>query len=391
MKTVRFSEGMDRRDFLRSIAIGGATACIAPHLAMAGNTGPAGADTVATNIADALKVPRTPLSMPGKYPGRVIEAMNPASVVNGRVDPSLCASMLDRSMRELTGAPTASDAWRQFVSPDDLIGLKVNPVAGKTLSTSVELTQAIVAQLEAAGIPRTRIVIWDRREFELHEAGFTSEAFPGIRIWGTECKDAKGSFRDAEGRLYGEQRIDRDWFYWADCEDKYSEEDLPYMINEGRHSYFSTIVTKELTKIINVPILKNAGPTVTLCLKNLAYGAISNTGRLHKPLWAETCAQVPCFAPLRDKTVLNIVDGFIGCYNGGPGADPQYFTNYNRLLVGTDPVAVDRIGYEIVLQKRLETKVQKQESPRGTSYMTMAEGYQLGIADKARITHVVLS
>ena len=209
----------------------------------------------------------------------------------------------------------------------------------------------------------------------------------GIRIRGTECKDEKDSFYDADGKLYSEKRVDKDWYYWADCEEAYDEETLPYMINEGKHSYFSRIVTEEVTKIINIPILKNAGPTVTLCLKNLAYGAISNTARLHKPLWAETCAQVPCFPPLRDKVVLNIVDGLIGCYHGGPGANPQFIAPYHRLLVGSDPVAVDRIGYDIVLAKRLEMAVQKEPSPRGTGFLEMAAGYKLGVADPALITH----
>jgi uncharacterized protein (DUF362 family) len=179
--------------------------------------------------------------------------------------------------------------------------------------------------------------------------------------------------------------IDRDWYYWADVEEKYDAETLPYMINEGKHSYFTRICTKDVTKIINIPILKNAGPTVTLCLKNLAYGAISNTGRLHKQLWAETCAEVPAFAPLRDKVVLNIVDGIKGCYNGGPGAEPQFFTEYKTLLVGTDPVAVDRIGYEIVLKKRLDEKVQKEESPRGKTFLELAAQQNLGIADLKKI------
>jgi uncharacterized protein (DUF362 family) len=159
------------------------------------------------------------------------------------------------------------------------------------------------------------------------------------------------------------------------------------MINEGKYSYFSKIVTRDVTKIINIPILKNAGATVTLCLKNLAYGSVSNTARLHQQLWSETCAEVPCFEPLRDKVVLNIVDGLKGCYNGGPGANPQFFTEYNTVLVGTDPVAMDRIGYEIVLKKRREEKIQKEESRRGRIFMDLAQNYGLGQANLEKIDH----
>jgi len=228
-------------------------------------------------------------------------------------------------------------------------------------------------------------VIFDRREFELTDAGFTAETFPGIRITGTECKDAEGSFYDKAGKLYSEDRIDKDWYYWADTEEKYDAETIPYMINEGKYSYFSKLVTSELDKIINIPILKNAGSSVTLALKNLAYGVISNTGRLHKQLWSETCAEVCAFPPVRDKVVLNVVDGLKGCFNGGPGANPQYFCNYNTLLVGSDAVAVDRAGYEIVLQKRLAEGVQKQESEKGRKFMALAHDLQLGENDLEKI------
>ncbi|MBI4811143.1 MAG: DUF362 domain-containing protein [Ignavibacteriales bacterium] len=339
----------------------------------------------ATNIKDTFKHSRNADSMPGKLPGKVVQVYHDKCIAKNIINTTVAGEMVKAGMLNLTSAKDISDAWRMFVSPKDVIGLKVNPVAGATLSTSIELTKVIIQQLEAAGIPKKNIIIWDRREFELHEVGFTENNFPGIKIIGTERKDKKGSFVDKKGKLYSEEMIDKDWYYWADVEEKYDAETLPYMINEGKYSYYSKIVTQQVDKIINIPILKNAGPTVTLCLKNLAYGAVSNTGRLHKQLWAETCAEVCAFPPLRDKVVLNIVDGIKGCYDGGPGANPEFFTEYKTVLVGTDPVAVDRVGYEIVLNKRLAEKVQKEESPKGRKFLELAEKLQLGIADLSKI------
>jgi hypothetical protein len=94
---------------------------------------------------------------------------------------------------------------------------------------------------------------------------------------------------------------------------------------------------------------------------------------------------VCCFPPVRDKVVLNIVDGLRGCYQGGPGANPQFICNYNTLLVGTDPVAVDRIGYEIVLQKRIEEGIQQEDSPRGRAFMEYAAELGLGEANTENI------
>lgn len=344
-----------------------------------------------TNIDDALKYPRNENSIPGKYPGKVAQINNPKSVVDDNPQEEEAYKMLKEGMIALTGEKNLKKAWKQFIKPDEIIGLKVNPVAGKPLSTSHAVTKSIVKQLLETGIPKENIVIWDRRLMQLHDTGYTDENYPGIKITGTEQQDAEGGFYDKDGVMYGEKMIDKEWYYWADCEEEYDAYTLPYMVNSGKYSYFTKICTQEIDKIINVPILKNAGPTVTLCLKNLAYGVITNTGRLHKPLWSETCAEVCAFPPIRDKLVLNIVDGLRGCYEGGPGANPQFIYNYGTILIGTDPVAVDRIGYDIVIAKRMEEGVQEEESPKGIKYMEMAEKLELGISDPEKINRIELN
>ncbi|HUV00665.1 MAG TPA: DUF362 domain-containing protein, partial [Bacteroidales bacterium] len=234
------------------------------------------------------------------------------------------------------------------------------------------------------------IIIWDRRDMELKDVGFTSENYPGIKIRGTEYHDENGSFYDKEGKLYGERNIDREWFYWADVEGEYDSDTMPYMVNGGKYSYFTKIVTSEVDKIINIPILKNAGGSITNAMKNLAFGAVSNTGRLHAKLWNDTCAEVCSFAPLRDKVVLNICDGLRGCFNGGPGAIPQFICNYNSLLVSSDPVAMDRIAYDIIAEKRIAEGLQKTPTPESLTFLTMATALGLGTSDKNKINLKVI-
>ena len=376
---------LTRRNFFKIITASGFSAVVLPPSLQKMFAQIQSEEKPATNIKDALKHPRTANSMPGKFSGKVVQVYHDKCIDKNKFDLNTIDDMVKSGMLNLTGAKDISDAWRMFVSPKEIIGLKVNPVAGILLSTSLEITQVIIQQMEKAGIPKKNIVIWDRREFELHEVGFTEKNFPGIKIIGTEQKDNKDSFYDAKGKLYGEEMIDKEWYYLAEAEEKYDAETLPYMINEGKYSYFSKIATQQVDKIINVPILKNAGSSVTLCLKNLAYGSISNTGRLHKKLWAETCAEVCAFPPLRDKVVLNVVDGIKGCYNGGPGANPQFITEFKSVLIGSDPVAVDRVGYEIILKKRIEEKVQKEDSPKGRKFLELAQSLQLGIADLDKI------
>ncbi len=392
---------VNRRNFLKLAGAGAAAMAAAPVAQAAQSAFTQNAETQAakpvvtqtaqpqakpaTNIADALKVPRNGLSMPGLFPGRVAVVKNTKSVVDNAIIEQEAYDMIARSMLELTGEKKLKKAWRKFVSPGERIGLKINPVAGKMLSTSHEVVKSVIRQLEESGIDRAQITIWDRREFELTDAGFTAENYPGIRITGTEQMDKDGLYYGKDGKLYGEHMIDKEWFYWADVEGEYDEYTIPYMVNGGKYSYFTRIITKDLDKIINIPILKNAGATVTLALKNLAFGSVSNTGRLHAQLWNETCAEVCAFAPLRDKVVLNIVDGLKGCFNGGPGANPQFFCNYHTIMASTDPVAIDRIGYDIVLAKRIAEGLQKEGSPRALDFMLQAQKLELGVADREKI------
>jgi len=380
MQKIPFS----RRRFFKvlgtgSLVVAGAPLAASPENALMQQQKPE------TNIADAAEVPRNKNSMPGEYPGKVSRVTHPGAIVDNEIVEEKAYLMLEKAMLDLTGEKKLKNAWLQFVSPGQRIGLKVNPVAGKTLTTSHAVTKSIIRQLEESGINRSDIIIWDRRLMQLHETGYTEQNYPGIKVMGTEQQDDKGLYYDADGKLYGEKMIDKDWYYWADVEGEYDQYTIPFMVNGGKYSYFTRIVTKEIDKIINVPILKNAGATVTAAMKNLAFGTVTNTGRLHAQLWNETCAQVCAFAPLRDKVVLNIVDGLKGCFNGGPGANPQFFCNYYTILAGTDPVAVDRVAHEIVVAKRIEEGIQKADNPRASAFLDMAEKLELGISKREMI------
>lgn len=338
-----------------------------------------------TNIADAAKVPRTALSMPGKYPGKVAMVRHAGAISDGEISEKEAHRMIEKAMLDLTGEKNLKKAWRTFVKPGERIGLKVNPVAGSTLATSHAVVKSVINQLASSGISKDDIIIWDRREMQLWECGFTPENYPGIRIMGTEQQDKDGSFYDKDGKLYGERNIDKEWSYYADTEMEYDAETMPFMVNKGKQSYFTRIVTQELDKIINIPILKNAGSSITNAMKNLAFGSVSNTGRLHAQLWNDTCAEVCAFAPVRDKLVLNICDALKGCFNGGPGANPQFFCNYNSVLVATDPVALDRIAYDLVAEKRIAEGLQKAATPQVLTFLAMAEALKLGVSDREKI------
>jgi len=380
-----------RREFFGLASMAAAGAALAPRLIgqekVKDEKPPAAPPAeIKTNIDEVRKIPRVATSLPGKYPGKVVRVKTGRNPIGQKIDGARVAREVEAGMARLTGERTMTKAWGRFVGPKDVVGIKVNPIGEKILSTKPEVVDAVIAGLLAAGVRKQNIIVWDRRHFELLEAGLGPERFPGVRVMGTEVKGPNGGFYDDKGELWAKDNIDRESLpYVAEVEEKYDKELMGYMLNEGKSSYFSRIVTSTVTKIINVPILKNAGPTATCCLKNLSFGSVSNTSRLHK-LWMKAVAEPVAFPALRDKVVLNVVDGLQACYDGGPGANPKFIYDANLLMFGTDPVALDSVAHDIVVKERMARGVQQIDNKtKSGAYLFIAESLALGVAAREKI------
>lgn len=341
---------------------------------------------IRTNIDEALKIPRVASSAPGRYPGIVVKVNTGKTASAGVIDGRMAKRALDRGLMKLTGKSRPEDAWLEFVSPADRVGIKVNPVV-RTLPTSRELVQAVIDGLQEAGVPRAQIAVWDRRLLDLTSAGFTRDRFPGIDLLGTEVKGPNGKYTNDKGELWSLENIDREApAYWADIEANLSPDDMPYMVNGGKYSYFSKLVTRRFTKIINIPVLKGGVQPVgiTFCLKNLAYGSLSNTSRLHRV--GVNAIPEPCAFPcLRDKAVLHIGDALLASYRGGVGAPPRYIWDANVLFLGSDGVAVDLIAQEFLTAVRIAKGVESAPDPTIRIYLDMAAKLGLGVSDRSKV------
>jgi hypothetical protein len=312
--------------------------------------------------------------------------------VNGKV----VASMFEKGMGVLTGKPLP-ESFRMFFSKNDVVGIKVNPVGAGLIATRLEVVDAIIAWLRQGGLPAKNIVIWDRFDYMLADAGFTAARYPGIAIEGLQTMDeaaAEGKSDDdsrwlgKDGRHVSEKNFDLDCYYYADVE---APQDKPYLnqhVFNGKHSYFGKLLTRKLTKIINVPVFKNTGNGVSMATKNLGYGAVCNTSRLHRPLFFDVCTEVLAFPVLRDKLVLNVTDGLRAQYDGGPGPLAQATWFLNTLYFATDPFALDMTCHNLIVEKRKAMKVQVNEHPKYSEYLRYAERLGLGVADPARISFV---
>ncbi len=348
-----------------------------------------------TNLDEALAVPKTKHSLPGPFPGKVIHCQDENTLAEGKPNETAIDEMVQRGIMALTGKDMQT-SFKLFFDKNDCVGIKVNPVGPGLISTRLEVVDAVINWLESNGLPRNRIVIWDRFDYMLTDAGFTSARYPGIGIAGLQTMDeaaASGEHKDnsawldENGNHISADNWDKEVYYWADVEAPQEPAYLNQHVFNNKYSYFGKLLTQKLTKIINIPVFKNTGNGISMASKNLGYGAICNTGRLHRPLFFNVCTEVSAFPVIRDKLVLNITDGLRAQYEGGPGANANFVYDYHSLFFATDPVALDMTCHQLLVEKRKEMNVKVNEHPRFSDYLRFAQQLELGIADPDQIEY----
>jgi uncharacterized protein (DUF362 family) len=274
------------------------------------------------------------------------------------VDSNRMLALLDRAMQALSGRDHPVDPWRKLVRPGDTVGLKVNTLGGRGISSNVHLIAAICERLQEAGIKAGDIVVWDRESDELERAGFHL-AMGGDRV---QC--------------YGTDRAGY-------------EQDLAAYGSVG--SCLSRILTQRSNVLINVPVLKDHdGAGVTIALKNM-YGVIHNPNKYHPNGCNPYVADLNMLPEIRAKMRLTICDATTAIYEGGPGYKPEHSWNANTLLASTDPVALDHAGWQIIERKRaekgLKTLEAEERAPRYIATAADAE-HRLGTNDPKKISMV---
>jgi uncharacterized protein (DUF362 family) len=330
---------MDRRTFVYNATLGTLNLALA-KLPVRQAAAPGRTLEIDVHAPD---MPISPLGMPGLFPGRVVDVGHANPIVDRRVSQPAVRTMLDEGMRALTGDRSSPDAWARFVEPSDVVAIKVNPSGAPGTVTSIALLREVVTALTTVGVPTRHIIVYDRNSNQLEVNGYHALVPPGVRVVGLDQRwSVKGEARSG---------YDPDVFCEMDC---FGERET--------RSYLASIVTREASKVIDLPCLKEHNASgVTGCLKNLAYGSFNNVARTHvdpktytDPVIAVMCST----APLRSKSVLHIMDGLRAVYHSGPFAwNPDFVWEAKTLLIGTDPVAIDRIELEIVEEKRREVGV----------------------------------
>jgi len=366
-----------RREYLKAVGKGLAAAVIAE-----------GAKPFTLAARTESKAEASKLAMPGLYRGRVVAVENPAVLVSGQYQAEAVGQMMRRGMMELTGADGWADAWRRFFEPGDVVGIKLNPVGQPLVKSDATVLREIIAGLEAAGIKPQDIVVYDRYHRQLLHAGQDKWVPEGVRI-----SFAVEEYDDIQQAIKG---YDPD--HYIDVALTLPGFDADNVT--ARRSHAALFITREVNKLINVPVLKDhQSAGITLALKNLSHGLVNNVCRSHGTRSLNACnAFIPAVVAMpviRNKTVLHILDGVKGVYHGGPGARPEFVWEHNTLYFATDPVALDHVGWDVIDAKRVSVGMKKlvEDTPdqfstyvhRQPEHVEIAGALGLGEWDRAKM------
>lgn len=259
----------------------------------------------------------------------IVEDANATEAFRPR--PERVQAMVERGITNLTGESSVVAAWQSLVSTQDVVGIKVFSAPGPNSGTRPAVAAAVVQSLLAAGMLPGNIIVWDRNATDLRLAGFYElGARFGVRV-------ASSAAAGYDEEVFYEKPLLGN-LVWGDLEFGRKDEGV------GRKSFVSKLVTREMTKIINLtPLLNHTLAGVSGNLYSLTLGSVDNTIRFESDAQrlANAVPELYALPALGDRVVLNIVDALICQYEGGQRGLLHYSTALNQLRFSRDPVALD--------------------------------------------------
>src|SRR5437588_3880182 len=154
----------------------------------------------------------------------------------------------------------------------------------------------------------------------------------------------------------------------------------------GRKSFVSKVVSRDLTKIINLsPLLNHNLAGVSGNLYSLAVGSVDNVARFEADAarLATAIPEIYALPVLSDRVVLNIVDALICQYEGGELSRLHYSATLNELRFSKDPVALDVLSIQELEHQRELAKAPTLKP--GLELYNNAALLELGVSDPQKI------
>jgi hypothetical protein len=156
--------------------------------------------------------------------------------------------------------------------------------------------------------------------------------------------------------------------------------------NLSDESHLSTVLSRVVTKVINVPVLSdNIYCGLSGALFNMTIQNLDNWRRLvQDPINGDPSIPEAYADPrVGDKVVFQIMDGLIAVYAGAPMGDANYAVHYGTLFASKDPVAMDAVALQRIDEWR--ARAQMWPASKIAKYIQTAFSYGLGNADLSKI------
>lgn len=262
-------------------------------------------------------------------------------------------AMIDTGLAKASGQ-SAGAVLKQNFSGVEFISMKVNPVGGKLMGARPGMAQALCEHLVDVGVKENNMIIWDRADKELLVAGYKlNKTKKGVRCVGTDVI----GYDDKE-------------------------------ITSGSiTALFSRILTRYTDALINLPVMKtHSAAGISIALKN-HYGSFDRPNKCHANGCDPFIADLNAVPLIKDKTRLIIVDATRPQYDKGPMPVEEFRWDYEGIVVGFDPVAVDAVCADIIAQKAKKEKATpwKNVGSAMPKHLITAQSRGLGVADLKKI------
>ena len=234
----------------------------------------------------------------------VYSAHDQAAISQYQPNSARVRAMVNRLVLAVTGERDLARAWGSLVSPNDKIGIKISAAGGELFTTHRDIVNAIVDGLVAAGHPRDSIIVWDRSLGGISAAGYRpdKEGYEMQSIAPRDGYDPKAVFTvPLSGRLI-----------WGDLEFRTDRGKVPFPSEDSTSddSHFARILSSEVTKVINVPVMSDSGSCgIAGCIYNMTIPNIDNSRRFTQSRWGHAAiAEIYKMPIVRAKVVLNIME-----------------------------------------------------------------------------------
>src|ERR1043166_6715837 len=230
---------------------------------------------VALVLVCAISSGLAQVQQPAPTPSVVYSVHNADAIKNYEANSRVVREMVNRLVLAVTGQSDVARAWASLVGPSDRVGIKICAAGGELFTTHHAIVNAIVDGLAAAGHPRSSIIVWDRSLGGIKEAGYRPSS-DGYQVKAIAPRDGYDAKAVLSAPLVGK-------LVWGDLDYVGDTGKMPLLADAestSNVSHFSKIISSELDKVINVPVMSVSETNgIAGCIYNMTIPNVDNWRR----------------------------------------------------------------------------------------------------------------